>query len=162
MNLISKLFVFARRNPNTNNFEIKFIGCFLEVVHKIWCDILKEQIKLTLEDIFDQSLSQMYWIGSLAWKHVHKHFRWVTFGDLLFIVWVNGALLVTSAPRCYFLYYGLRMQQIYMIFFWFLPNNVKKLLIADGFNNLARACYKIKVSAARSDYFRISWQETFT
>ena len=47
-------------------------------------------------------------------------------------------------------------------FFCFFPNNVKKLLIADGFNNLARACYKVNVSDARSDYFRISWQEMFT
>ena len=41
-------------------------------------------------------------------------------------------------------------------FFLFLPNNVKKLLIEDGFNNLARTCYKVNVSDARSDYFRIS------
>ena len=79
------------RDANTNNFEIKFIECFLKVVHKIWCDILKEQIKVTLEDIFDQSLSQMYWIGRLACEHVYKHFRCVASSSALYsLVWLGS------------------------------------------------------------------------
>ena len=42
----------TRREPNKDIFGIKLLGYFLKVVHKIWCDILKEQIKVILEIIY--------------------------------------------------------------------------------------------------------------
>ena len=85
-----------RRNPNMNNFEIKFIKCFLKVVHKICDDILKDQIKVILAPIYDQSLSQMYWFSRLSSKHVSKHFRWVASASALYSLGLTGILLRIS------------------------------------------------------------------
>ena len=83
-------------DPNTNNFKIKFIECFLKVVHKICDDILKEQIKVILAPIYDQSLSQMYWFSRLSSKHVSKHFRWVASASALYSLGLTGILLRIS------------------------------------------------------------------
>ena len=42
------------------------------------------------------------------------------------------------------------------IFFLFLPYDLIKLLLEDGFKNPARTCSKVEVSDARSDIFPIS------
>ena len=52
--------------PNTNNFKIKFIECFLKALHKICDDILKEQINLIQAPIYVQLLSHLY-IGSVGY-----------------------------------------------------------------------------------------------
>ena len=70
------------RNPNMNNFEIKFIECFLKAVHKICDDILKEQINLMLATIFVQLLSHLYWFRSLSSEHIRS-----TFGALAMADW---------------------------------------------------------------------------
>ena len=59
---------------------------------------LVEQVKVILEPIYDQSLSQMYWFSRLSSKHVSKHLRRVASASALYSLGLTG-ISQTSTKR---------------------------------------------------------------